>query len=104
MSDSTDRLPFRKTLLTLRAALHARLIDDWRRAWTFWSIRLQALALALAAWMIAMPDAALDLWLALPGEAKALLPRHAAQWMPVIIGIAAIGARIARQKGPRDHG
>lgn len=95
---------FRETVRALRAACHARLIDDWRRAWTFWSVRLQTLALALAAWMIAAPDAALDIWLALPGEAKALLPRHFAQWAPVVIGIAAIGARIARQQGPRGHG
>lgn len=94
----------RKTLLMLRASLQARLIDDWQRAWTFWSVRLQALALALATWMIAAPDTALDIWLALPGEAKALLPRHFAQWAPVIIGIAAIGARIARQSGSRGHG
>ncbi len=94
---------FREPLRTLRDKICARLIDDWQRAWRFWSIRLQTIGLALAAWMTATPNAALDLWRALPDEAKGLIPRDFAHWIPVMIGIAAIGARIARQNGIRTH-
>lgn len=45
------------------ARLRARLIDDWRRAWRFWSVRLSVLSAVL-----------MGGWQALPPELRADLP------------------------------
>lgn len=83
----------------LLARLRARVIDHWRMGWRLWSVRLHALAVAVAALFAAAPSTVLEAWAALPPELKAEIPPHFARWIPVVLGVAGILARFVRQKG-----
>lgn len=74
-----------------------KLIDDWRKSWRFWSVRLGVLGTAITSALVAFPSAALHAWAILPEELKAAVPP---QHMP-FIGVAVFGlsivARLIRQ-------
>jgi hypothetical protein len=74
-----------------------KLVDDWRRAWRWWSVRLNVLGTTLLAWFLAAPDVAREIWAALPAELKAELPPRIAYLIPLIILFAANVARILKQ-------
>lgn len=76
-----------------------KLIDEWRQAWRFWSVRLQAAGLALASLFAWWPDAALVLWNSMPAEVKALLPEAAVKTLPLFVFGAALIARLVKQEG-----
>lgn len=80
-----------------------RLIDDWQRAWRWWSVRLNVAGTTLLAWFLAFPDVAREIWLVIPDELKALLPTRVAYFIPLIILFAANVARIVKQKD-KHHG
>lgn len=80
-------------------SIAAMLIDDWRRGWRFWSVRLQALGLASGALLIGAPEAAVQIWAAIPPDIRTLLPPAIGQWLPLLFGLLAIAARFMRQKG-----
>lgn len=95
-------MPSAIRLTCMRCWLRARLIADWRRGWRFWSVRLEALALASGAWLLGAPDLATQLWLALPPETRAVLPHGIGRWLPFALGLLALAARFIKQKGLRD--
>ncbi|WP_114954325.1 hypothetical protein [Sphingosinicella terrae] len=68
-------------------------IPDWRRAWRFWSVRLNFLGLVILA-----AEQALPLWAVVPAEARALLPRWIAAGVPLLCFALAIVARVVRQE------
>lgn len=90
------------TLTRWRDAVRARLIDDWRRSWRFWSIRLSLLGALLSAASAAFPAAMLDAWNALPPDLRALIPARAAQVIAAILFVATMAARLFRQREPRN--
>lgn len=74
------------------------LIPEWRKAWRFWSVQLNALGVTVAGYLMLVPDAAIAMWGMLPPEFKAAIPP---QYMPVIgLVIAALGtvARVVQQR------
>lgn len=77
--------------------MRLKLVDDWRRAWRWWSVRLNILGTTLLAWFLAVPDVARDLWAALPDDLKAELPPRAAYLIPLLILFAANVARVLKQ-------
>jgi hypothetical protein len=89
---------------TALAALRRRIIGDWRRGWRFWSVRLQALAVASGAMLVGAPDALAEAWRAMPPELRALVPSHVAHWLPILLGGLAIAARFIRQDRPGHDG
>ncbi|MEN9936064.1 MAG: hypothetical protein RLZZ387_2643 [Chloroflexota bacterium] len=51
------------------------LIDDWaRKWWRLWSVRLNAIGLAILAWVQIDPVGALAVWAMMPSEVRAALP------------------------------
>ncbi len=51
-----------------------QLIDNARQWWRLWSIRLNALGLAILSWVQFDPVSALAVWNMLPHEARRVLP------------------------------
>jgi hypothetical protein len=83
--------------------LRARIVADWRRGWRFWSVRLQALALASGTLLAAAPEALVEAWRAMPPYLRTMIPAEMAPWLPLLFGALAILARFIRQKQV-DHG
>lgn len=75
-----------------------KLVDEWRSAWRWWSIQLNALGNMLLVALLSFPDIAQQVWVALPDEARAMLPERVAYWVPVIILIASGVARLVQQE------
>ncbi|MGN6817788.1 MAG: hypothetical protein ACTHJR_03865 [Sphingomonas sp.] len=89
-------------LCTWRDAIRARLIDDWRRSWRFWSMRLSLIGAVLATAGAAFPDAMLEAWNALPPDLRALVPTHAARIIAATLFVATMAARLYRQGARHD--
>ena len=73
------------------------LIEDWRKCWRFWSVRLGVIGSAITAVLIAVPDVALSAWAMLPADLKAAIPER---YMPLIgvgIFVASLIARAIKQ-------
>ncbi|MFM0163841.1 hypothetical protein PQR39_25940 [Paraburkholderia sediminicola] len=64
-----------------------RLVDDWKKVWTYSSSRLAALGAAAAA-----AGPALDAWNVVPDTLKSMLPSTLSTAMPLIIIFCAIFA------------
>ncbi len=68
-----------------------------------WSVRLQILGLAMLGIFLEFPDAALAIWMALPGDLKSLLPPDFVKCLGYGIIIAGTIARIFRQRKLADR-
>lgn len=75
--------------------LRARLVDDWRLAWRWWSVRLAALAGVGVSYLLAAPETLVQVIDALPPELRG--------WVPPLLGPVLTGAivlvRLWRQEG-----
>ena len=69
-----------------RARIRARLIDDLRRAHSFWSVQLSAVGAAFSA-----------AWIALPADTRVHVP--GAQWIGLALFLAVGLARLLHQPG-----
>lgn len=85
-------------LKQVAGALRARLIDDARRSWRYWSVRVSAIGAAVFAFLLAAPDQALALWQALPAEVQELIPDE--RQLGLALLTAAAIARVLRQHVP----
>lgn len=74
------------------------LIPNWRQGWRLWSVRVPAIGTLLLVAMLAAPDLVLSLWHALPPELLAMLPANALLIVPIALNVAAIAARMVRQR------
>lgn len=79
-----------------------KLITNWRQSWRLWSVRVSALGAMLFAFLLAAPDQALAVWQALPADIQALIPN--AKEIGLVLTIAALAARVLRQKERSDGG
>jgi hypothetical protein len=79
----------------LMAAVRARLVDDWRQAGRWWSVRLNALGALLLPLLTMVPSMPAEVQEALPPALRAVL---VALWC-----LAAIAVRVWAQK-PKDGG
>jgi len=78
--------------------VRASLVDDWRDAWRWWSMRLIAIGAAYHSLLLLVPaDQLLWLWSMLPGETRALLPAAAMHGIPLILFLLAGIGRLAAQ-------
>ncbi|MGD9470601.1 MAG: hypothetical protein AB7G24_00720 [Novosphingobium sp.] len=77
--------------------IRARLIADLRHAWRMWSVRLNAIGLAVLAWVQIDPVSVLEVWNMMPAAVRAHLPAHFV--LPVASGLFALSllARLVRQ-------
>lgn len=70
------------------------LIDDWKRAHRFLSVRLAALLAAL----YALIPLAADQWPQVMPSFVSWFPQHGQQWAPVIGALLVIAARLLNQR------
>lgn len=78
-------------------ALQEHVIDEWRDGWRFWSVRIQAAAVAAGTVLAAMPNELAQIWASLPPELRAAMPPAVVRWLPILLGLSAIAARFLKQ-------
>lgn len=69
------------------------LVDNWRKAWRFWSVQWQLVTSVILGAVLLVPS--------MPGEIAAIVPE---EWRVVAIGVWALlglWARLKQQKGTR---
>ena len=74
-----------------------KLIPNWQKWWRMWSMRLGALGTLVTGYVVAVPDAALTAWNALPQELKNVMPPN---WLPMVgvgIFVSSLFARLIHQ-------
>lgn len=81
-----------------RSAVSARLVDDWRNAWRWASVRLALAGGACTALLANAPGLAREIFDQLPAEVRATLP----VWAPMLITALPILVRLLKQRGGRD--
>jgi len=86
------------------APVRARLIDDARLWWRFWSMRLAALGAIVSALAQWFPDALSAAWNTMPYDMRAYLPAPLLHSIPVILFVAVMVARIVAQKKATPNG
>lgn len=69
-----------------------KLIDDWKKAWRFWSVRLSAAGVAL----LSFPDMFTLVWNQVPADLRAALPYSKEIALALIV--ASLVARIVKQE------
>lgn len=74
-----------------------RLIPDWRKAWRLWSVRLNALGLAILGWVQFDPVAALAVWNMMPAPVRDVLPSNFIALAGLALFALSMLARIVRQ-------
>lgn len=79
-----------------------KLIDDWKKAWRFSSVRLGALGTAITSTLVAFPDAALAAWNLLPPVMQQAFPDRYMPLVGVAVFAMALLARLIRQDSLRD--
>lgn len=75
-----------------------KLIEEWRLAWKFWSIRLGFIGTALISVFTFWPESALYLWNAMPSEVKSIIPPQYVQIIGVVIFAMSMFARLVKQQ------
>ena len=91
-------------LRTWWAPIRARLIDDARLWWRFWSIRLAMLGALLTAFVQWFPDTLAAVWNAMPADMRALLPAPLLHSIPVVLFVAVGIARVVSQRKAKSDG
>jgi len=74
-----------------------QLIDDWKKAYKFWSVRLGVAGTVIVSIFLAAPEAALYAWAALPSELKSVLPSDVIKYSGVVILALSFFARVVKQ-------
>lgn len=91
-------------LKTWAAAARARMIDDARLWWRFWSIRFAAIGVLIQGFLTWFPDQAKDVWTWLPEDMRALLPTWLTHSVPVVLFLAVMVSRVVAQKKVPTNG
>jgi len=74
-----------------------RLIEDWKRAYKLWTVRLSAFGVVVMGWFTFWPESVLYLWSAMPIEVRRLLPEQFATSIALLIFAGSAIARLIRQ-------
>lgn len=80
-----------------------RLVDEARQAWRFWSIRFNAIGLAILGWVQFDPVSALAVWNMMPANVRAVLPPHLLTFIAFVFFALAMLARVVKQPGLEKH-
>lgn len=74
-----------------------RLVPEVRQAWRWWSIRLNALGLAILGWVQFDPVGALSVFNMMPSSVRAALPPHFLTGIAFFFFALAMIARLVKQ-------
>lgn len=74
-----------------------KLIENCKQWWKLWSIRINAIGLALMGWIQFDPVSALSVWNMLPGQASAALPRSVVASLGGVLFALAMISRLVHQ-------
>ena len=77
--------------------VRAHLVDEARLWWRWWSMRLNAIGLAILAWVQFDPVSVLAVWNMMPRQVQGVLPEHALTGLALVFFALAMLARIVRQ-------
>lgn len=70
---------------------------DLDKAWKLWSLRLNAVGLALLSWVYIDPVSALGIWNMMPAEARSFLPRDIVTHIGMGLFALSMIARLVKQ-------
>jgi hypothetical protein len=73
------------------------LISGARHWWRLWSIRLGIASHGLLIVMWSWPESMLIIWNMMPPEVRAILPPRFTLVLPIVLGVASLGARLVKQ-------
>jgi hypothetical protein len=82
--------------------LRDRLVEDWRRAHKWASVRLSTIGAALFSALAAFPQIGAEAWNALPASLRERLPDHITQWIAAALFASVILARIHQKQEKPD--
>ena len=83
---------------------HLELMDNWRLAPRFWSVRIKTAATALQGAFLVWPTFALDLWNMMPVQLSQHLPARTVFAIPLVLFIASGIAQFIKQRKLGDAG
>lgn len=78
-----------------------KLIENARQFWRMWSIRLNAIGLAIMSYLWFDPMALLGVWQMMPPVVKSVLPLPTVNGVAAVLFVFAIISRVVHQ--PRMH-
>lgn len=84
-------MSLRTRLRALALRVEARMVDDWRQAWRWGSMRWMALS--------ALLQTLADAWGSVPATVTAHVPKSIVQAMAVLTILLALQARVTKTKG-----
>lgn len=74
-----------------------RLVDDWRNFHRWWSVRLNALGLAILTWVQFDPVGVLYVWSLLPDDVRYILPPGFLMVVGLALFALSMIARVVKQ-------
>ena len=74
-----------------------KFIHDARHWWRFWSMRFNALGLAILSWVQFDPVSVLGVWNMMPGEVRAVLPVATVRIIGMVLVALGLLARVVVQ-------
>ena len=89
----TDPLP-----PAIRQSIRKRLVDDVDCMLHWWSLRFNAVALAILGFVSFDPAAALGAWNMMPGDVRAVVPHNFLVWIGGILVALSMLSRVVKQK------
>ena len=78
--------------------IRLRLISYWQIVWKKWSVRLNAIGIALLGYLALAPDAITQVWLMLPEDVKAFVPVKFSLYIPLVMFILGLLANYIKQE------
>jgi len=78
--------------------LKDRLVDDWCFYWHWWSVRFNAVGIAILGFVSFDPVGALSIWNMMPPHVKAVLPPNFLTFAGLALFALSMLARVVKQK------
>jgi hypothetical protein len=75
-----------------------QLVAYWREFWRHWSVQLGALGMLFISGFVMFPDYALQAWVMLPSDLKAMLPQQLVGYIGIGILVLSFIAKFIKQK------
>lgn len=74
------------------------LIEDWRKVLKLWSTWANLIGVTVMSWFLAWPDSVMQIWAAMPDEARAILPENLVPLIAMALFVISTIARIVKQR------